>query len=178
MMAIQSELDQLRDAIASTTASLVDLRDLPPLSQRQRDQEEERRLRLPQLRATVDQLTEQYARAQATITTLTPVRDRLVAAQQRVEQQLAAATDDRDRLACVAARDAIVHGVRTGVNGPVVPRVLRALLTDRCSHCGHESLTWAGSLPHLEQQLEEARRTLDTLPSSLAWVRTAVASVT
>ena len=183
--ALLAEIRQTHHDLQRAFAALPDMMDLPgTLTERQKGVEHQRRVRLPQNIAHAARLADQLAKAISTITTLTPHRDRLLAAQQAIEQMHDSApdvntiADRREQTAewtqqngLRASLTAIEHGCEWFNGVPALPEPLRGLLTDTCSACGHVTYAWTGPLPDLEQKIADAEATIAGMPHALTSLR-------
>jgi hypothetical protein len=172
-------LAEIRTTVADwrkAEAALPDLRDLPgSLTDRQKAFERERRLRLPQHVGALNTLAEQVAKHAATIATFTPVADKVRGAKGEIERQLADAEQTSTRQHILAASLKAIERDVEHMNGvPMLPTILRELMTATCPTCGHAELTWAGSLPAIEAKIAAAEQALALVPGSLAHLRASV----
>jgi hypothetical protein len=188
--ALLAEIGALHTEIRQTTDALPNMLDLPPMTERQRNTEIERRYRLPQHLMVCSTLAEQITKAIATRAVRLPQRDRLLAAKAAIEQQIKDAPDWRD-VADSRARDAEYNrqrwladslpaiqrgvGIYPNTGQPALPGPLREALTDVCPHCGEAKLKWNGPLPELEEAIAEAEKVIAAGPASLASIRASVA---
>jgi hypothetical protein len=116
----------------------------------------------------------------ARLATAIAARDRLLAIQATLEQQIADAPNPRGLGGGIAEQKAwgrqqgltdSLKALRDGVpqfNGePQLPGLLREALTTTCSTCGHSSFSWPGPLVQLEREIAADEKKIRELRTSL-----------
>lgn len=184
-----ADIAALRNESQSTLAAMLDPLDLPgSMTEREKQHDRERRVRLQQHISWCNKVAEQLAKAATTCATLTPARDRLLSARATIAQQFEEAPDHRTIVdaraqrhewerqnALAASLTAIARGVEYFNGHPALPTPLRELLTDVCPHCNHGELLWLGPLSELEGKIAKAKAVIAAAPNTLASIRASVA---
>ena len=184
-----SDIASARAEIQKAIAALLDPLDVPgSWTERMKMHDRDRRVRLPQHVALLNNLQEKLSKAIAVRDSLTPQRDRMLAVQATIKQLLEDAPDhnlivDRresthawaQQNALRASIRAIEQGVESFAGQPALPVPLRELLSDTCASCGHVTVMWSAPLPTLEEKVDKAEQVIASAPASLASIRKSVA---
>jgi hypothetical protein len=180
-MITEAEINAVVAKLAAARAALPDVLDLPrTMTQRQVNDHEQRLAAFHAVGLGITSTLGLMRKPNIRLATYRPDCERERAAWTAIEKQIVEAGDwrevpdarERDKewgrqQSLHQSLNAIKEGVVYSNDTPMLPAPLRALLTETCSACGHETLHWAGSLPWLEKTIAEDEKTIARLQLEL-----------